>query len=176
MGKLIRSKVFWVASLACVAALMLLPAGAAKAWDGEGEELRGAWNITITQTNCETGQALGPSFQAMNTFAQGGTMLETTASPAFAVGQRSVGNGFWRFDGRRTYLAKSKAFINFTTPATMMPPNPGFEAGYQILSQTIEFPQGDRNHWSSAATTQFYDPNNNLYRSGCAVAAAERFE
>jgi hypothetical protein len=181
MKKIINSKLAIVAaallSMTVATAVWLWPSAPnAQAWDGEGDELRGLWDVTTTQTNCDTGQPVAPSFKALITFAAEGTMLETTTNPAFAPGQRSVGEGVWKFDGHRRYFAKSKAFLNFTTPATMTPPNPGFEAGYQILSQNIEFKEGERDRWTSAATTQFFDTAGTVYRSGCATAVAQRFE
>jgi hypothetical protein len=174
-SKAIKMGVLVCAAMAGV--LLWVPAHRAQAWDGDRDELPGTWQVTTTQTDCQTGAPLPvPIFSALLSFHGNGTMTETTAAPAFAAGQRSIGLGVWRFGGERTFAVKSKALIEFTTPPTTTPPNPGFEAGSQILSQTITFSDHDRDHFSSAATTQFYDASGTEYRSGCATAVAERFE
>jgi hypothetical protein len=165
------------AVLLVLGASLILPFGRnTKAWSNDAE-LRGVWITTVTQTNCQTGDALpAPPFTALLTFAEGGTMAESTTNPAFAAGQRGPGAGLWKFEGHRTYSAKDEAFLFFTTPATTTPPNPGFEAGSQVLAQTIEFKDDDSDHWTSSATTQFFDTTGKVYRSGCATAVAQRFE
>jgi hypothetical protein len=63
--------------------------------------------------------------------------------------------GIWSHDGRHTYLAKSIAFIHFSTPGT--PPTvPPFKLGTQTIAQTIEF-QDDPDAFNSDATIEFAD-------------------
>ena len=104
-----------------LAAVLTLSAGwSATAWSRPGDfELVGTWRVTVTQADCSTGKTLS-TFQSLLTFADGGTMAEDTTNLAFAPGQRSAGQGIWQYTGRRSYTAKSIAFINFDTLA----PNP----------------------------------------------------
>src|ERR1017187_9170532 len=52
--------------------------------------LEGTWRVTVTQKVCATGAQIGLPFHSLLTFARGGTLTGTTASPAFLPGQRSV--------------------------------------------------------------------------------------
>jgi len=44
----------------------------------------------------------------MLTFATGGTLAETTSSLSFQPNQRSPGQGYWEYTGRRTFLARKR--------------------------------------------------------------------
>ena len=101
-------------------------------------------------------------------------MTESTTNPAFAIGQRGPGHGIWSNEGRNTYSSKDVAFLFFTTPPAP-PVNPGFQAGTQTLTQTIEFKNGP-DEFTSDATTVFADAAGTIYRSGCASAVAQRLE
>lgn len=141
-----------------------------------GHALIGTWNVTVQQYACGSSTTLGKPFVSILTFNDGGTMVEATTNSAFAAGQRGDGQGTWGFEGRRQFSAKSIAFINFTTPAnpSSVPPNPGFTAGTQTISQGIVLQ--DANSWNSDATIQFADTTGTIYRQGCAHATAIRFE
>jgi len=159
-------------SVAVAAALVLSLAWGAAAWSPRHEqELVGTWSVSVTLTNC-AGTPVGPPFPSLLTFADGETMIEDATNPAFAAGQRGTGHGVWEYEGHHTYSAKSVAFINFTTTP---PPPPGFTAGTQTITQTIEFNNGP-DQWTSDATIGFADSHGTVYRNGCAVASAQRFE
>ena len=76
--------------------------------DGKSRRLEGTWEVQVTLQNCQTGAALRTS-PAFLTFAQGGTLVETTT--VFSSAQRSPGHGFLEHTGGRTFKAVSKAFI-----------------------------------------------------------------
>jgi len=100
-------------------------------------------------------------------------MIEDTTNPSFAVGQRGTGHGVWEYQGRHRYFVKSIAFINFTT---LPPPPPGFTAGTQTITQTIEF-NDDPDQWTTNdAKVQFADTTGTVYRQACVTATAQRFE
>jgi len=111
--------------------------------------LEGTWRIQLTQRNCTTGTP-GPTFPALITFARGGTMTETTASPAFLPGQRSPGHGVWRKSDADAYLTHDEAFILFSGGP--------FAAGMQIITHAITVSK-DGNSFQSVASSQFYDIN-----------------
>jgi len=154
-----------------------IPAAKASESGGDawrGDELHGVWNVTVNLTNCQTGATMGPPFSSLLTFASGGTMAEATANPAFGVGQRGDGQGFWFRTGRRSYQAKSVALIAYTTPANL-PASPGFNAGSQTITQEITF-NDDADTLDAKASIQFADTTGTVYRSGCATARGERFK
>lgn len=101
-------------------------------------------------------------------------MVGSTTNPGFAVAQRGPDQGIWNRTARRTFSAKSVAFLYFTTPPNP-PLNPGFQAGTQELTQAIELDEA-LDEFKSDATTEFFDVNGNSYRQGCASAVAQRFE
>jgi hypothetical protein len=161
-----------ILSIAVVLALVLSIGWRAAAWTPYSEhELVGTWLVTVQLNNC-SGTTLGSPFASLLTFADGQTMIEDTTNPSFAVGQRGTGHGIWEFQGHHSYLVKSTAFINFTTTP---PPPPGFTAGTQTITQTIEFNNG-LDQWTADAQIAFADSTGAIYRQACATATAKRFE
>lgn len=141
---------------------------------GSGRALIGTWRVHVQLYNCQTDANVGGPFAALLTFNEGGTMTESTTNPGFAIGQRGPGQGIWSQEGRNVYSSKDVAFLFFTTPPAP-PANPGFLAGTQTLTQTIEFKNGP-DEFSSDATTEFADSTGNVYRSACASAVGQRLE
>ena len=140
------------------------------------QTLNGAWEVLVGLVDCRSGAAMGPAFPSLLAFADGGTFVETTSNPAFAAGQREPGVGVWSRIGRGVYLAKSEAFIQFTTTANL-PTTPGFEAGIQTITQTIVFEDSDSDHWTADAKVLFSDTAGTTYRGPmCAKASAQRLQ
>jgi hypothetical protein len=159
-----------------MAALVLSMGLAASASASEGRSGRGqegTWRMEVTTRDCSTGAPL-LSFRASLTFARGGTMTGTTASPAFRPGQRTPDHGVWRRTGRNLYEAASEAFILFDSPAT--PPVPPVTRGWQWIGQEITIDPHDPDVLQSDARTEFYDMAGNELSSGCATAVGRRFE
>jgi hypothetical protein len=168
-SRLIKKVIF---SIGVVFALVPSIGWRASAWTPHNEhELVGTWLVTVQLNNC-SGIALGSPFASLLTFADGETFIEDTTNPSFAVGQRGTGHGIWEFQGHHSYLAKSIAFINFTTTP---PPPPGFTAGTQTITQTIEFNNGP-DQWAADAQIAFANTAGAVYRQACATATAKRFE
>ncbi|GAC1440213.1 MAG: hypothetical protein NVS1B11_37270 [Terriglobales bacterium] len=146
----------------------------AKKQSASATGLVGTWRVTVQLYDCATEALIGPPFASLLTFNEGGTMAGSTTNRGFAIAQRGPDQGIWSRTARGTYSAKSVAFLYFTTPPS--PPfNPGFLAGTQELTQSIELDQAS-NEFKSEATTEFFDVNGNSYRTGCASAVAQRFE
>ena len=141
------------------AAIRAMPASP----DSKARRLEGTWQVQVTLQNCQTGAALRTS-PAFLTFAQGGTLVETTT--IFSSAQRSPGHGFWEHTGGKTFKAVSKAFL-FNPDGTW--------SGTQTLTQAIEFGD-DPDVFNSNATTEIVAPNGNVILSGCATAVARRME
>ena len=149
-------------------------ASAQDSHDSSGRTLEGTWWVHVTTLSDCVSRTPLLSFSALLTFAGGGTMTGTTTNPGFAVGQRSPDHGTWRrARGARTFTASSVALVLFTT-APNFPVTPGFQAGSQRLDQTITL--SDSDHFTSDATTSFFDGAGQKYRQGCATALGERFE
>jgi len=146
----------------------VLPANAKAEQDKPESKLVGTWRVQVTTFNCVSG-VKAPSFNSMLSFASGGTLTETTASPAFQPGQRSVGLGFWNDSNKNTFQAVSEAYILFATPAN--PPAPGLVRGTQRITQTI---QVNDDQLTSNATIQFFDESGKELVKGCASATGER--
>jgi len=134
--------------------------------------LVGTWIVQVTLRDCATNAPRG-SFTSLVTFHRGGTLSESTASPAYAIGQRPPGHGTWTQQGPHTYLQRMIALILFDTPPSL-PVSPGFFAGWQEVTHTIELV--DSSHITSAGTNEFYKSDGTLYRSGCSTAVGQRFE
>lgn len=131
--------------------------------ESKARRLEGTWQVQVTLQNCQTGAVLRTA-PAILTFAQGGTLVETTT--VFSSSQRGPGHGFWEHTGGKTFKAVSKAF--FFNPD-------GTWAGTQTLTQHIEFGD-DPDVFNSTATTEIVAPNGAVILSGCATAVAHRME
>ena len=140
--------------------------------DSSGLRIEGTWLVQVTLRNCATGAPLG-SVNSIVTFAPGGTLIETPGGVSFAPGQRSDGQGFWRHAAGHTYTQRFAALIRFDTPPNP-PTSPGFLAGWQTLSHTVELLDPD--NMRSTGTNEFFDASGNSYRSGCSTAAGRRFK
>jgi hypothetical protein len=163
------------AVLMAAAALVLsvgLPVTAADN-DRSDSGLEGTWRVEVTTRNCTNGAPL-LTFRAYLTFARGGTMTGTTASPAFKAGQRTSDHGVWRRTAGQLYETASEAFILFDSPAS--PPAPALTRGWQWIGQQIAIDAHDPDVLHSDATTEFYDMAGNELSSGCATAVGHRFE
>ena len=74
----------------------------------QGGKLEGTWRVQVTIRDCASGAALR-TFPAFLTFAQGGTLTETTTG--FPPALRTPGHGVWEHLGGHTYRAVSEAFL-----------------------------------------------------------------
>ena len=134
--------------------------------------IEGTWLVRVTLRNCSTGAALA-SFNSIVTFERGGTLSETPGGVTFAPGQRSDGQGSWRRTGGHTYVQRFVALIRFDTPPNP-PASPGFLAGWQTVTHTVELQDSD--NLTSSGTNEFFDAGGNSYRTGCSTATGRRFE
>jgi len=146
------------------------------------DRLVGAWAVRVTLRDCATNLPLGVPFQSLGSFHEGGTLTDSTASTGFAPGQRTDGHGNWTYEGRSTFRQKIVALIAFPTSAINPPGAPGFDpskptvpgfnAGWQTITHTIEL--SDDNHFTSSGENAFYDVGGTLYRTGCSTSTAQR--
>jgi len=152
--------------LAVLAGLVLSVASAgAQSSVPTGKALEGTWQVVVTQRDCTTGDPLGQPFQSLLTFANGGTMTETTDNPLFYPAERSPGHGVWSFRGGARYIAATTAFITLN----------GALAKTQKITQSIVMGDDQNTFTTVKARVQFFDPMGNLLVSGCATATGVRF-
>jgi hypothetical protein len=128
-----------------------------------GGKPEGTWRMQVTIRDCASGAALR-TFPAFLTFAQGGTLTETTTG--FPPALRTPGHGVWEHLGSQTYRAVSEAFL--FNPA-------GAWTGRQRLTQIVEI-STDGEEMNSNATNEIFDTNGTLIVNGCATAVGTYFE
>jgi hypothetical protein len=157
------------------------PAHAQSSASGSENGLVGTWTVHVTLRDCTTHAALS-TFPSLVTFHRGGTLTDAPGGTAYAVGQRSPGQGTWTHAGGHTYEQRIIALILFGTPPNLpgtpgfnpnLPVSPGFFAGWSTVTHTIE--QTDDDHLESSGTNAFYKSDGTLYRTGCSTATGERF-
>jgi hypothetical protein len=129
----------------------------------ESQGLQGTWRVQVTIRDCSSGTALR-NFPAFLTFAQGGTLTETTTG--FPPALRTPGHGLWSHLTGHSYSAVSEAFL--FNPA-------GVWTGRQRLAQMIEL-SDQPDEINSTAINEIFDTNGNLIVTGCATAVGSRME
>jgi hypothetical protein len=124
-------------------------------------KLVGTWRVQVTIRNCQTGAEI-VTFPSLVTFAQGGTVVETTtgANPAL----RGDGHGIWQNVDGQVYDAVFEAFL-FNTA--------GAWAGRQKVTQTITI-GADTDQFTAIAAVEFFDTNGNPTTTGCSTAVGQR--
>jgi hypothetical protein len=135
------------------------------------EGLVGTWHVQVTPHVCAATTPLGKPFDSLLTFGPGGTLVETTANPAFLPGQRTSGHGFWERIGHDAFRAVSESFILFDTPVGRMP---SFTTGRQRIEQGIELTA--KNRFTSEAAVYFQDKDGNKTGELCATAVGTMLE
>lgn len=165
------------------ALLAVSGSGAAGQSSSAREGLVGTWVVEVTLRNCETNAPLHTD-NALISFHRGGTISESARGAAFAPGQRGPGHGLWVYQGADTYSLKLIAPVTFETQPNLpgtptfdptRPVSPGFFAGWQTVTHTMELRANGNELVSSGANT-FYRFDGTPYRTGCSTAAARRFE
>jgi hypothetical protein len=160
-------KAFWTLSVVAMMLSVMGQSVIAQDPRSAASPLIGTWQFKVTLLNCQTGEPLGPPpFSSLLTFARGGTLAEDTTNPSFAIGQRSPGQGVWEKTSHDVFYARIVAFLKFSTP--------GFEAGQQIIEQTMTY-DDQSDQLSAVSAVKYTDTNGAVYRQGCARVTATRF-
>jgi hypothetical protein len=129
----------------------------------EARKLEGTWYTDVTVRDCQTGITLR-TFPALNTFAEGGTLIDTTTAVSPAL--RSPGHGTWEKVDRHSYTTVSVAFLFSPT---------GVWTGTQRITQAIEVGPGGEDA-TSDASSQIFNPGGNLTAMQCSAAVLRRLE
>lgn len=140
-------------------------ASAATATSTSQRTVVGAWRTVVTPRNCQTGAQIGPAFQGMSMFNLGGTMSEFGAGSSPAT--RSQSQGVWQRErGWRDY---SFSFMFYRFDAA------GAFIGSQEVSATLELEAGG-DTYTSLASVDIIDVNNNVVAHICATSIGTRYE
>ena len=73
-------------------------------------QLEGTWLVQVTRRDCSTGTAV-ESFQAMNSYMSGGSLVEFGTTPAVTPSMRTPGLGNWKRTGPRRFQATFSLFF-----------------------------------------------------------------
>jgi hypothetical protein len=127
------------------------------------KHLVGTWFTQVTIRDCHTGTPIR-EFPALNTFARGGTLIDTTAAIGPAL--RSPGHGVWEKTSGHKFRAYSLAFL--FNPANV-------STGTQSITQAIQI--GDNpDEFTSTASSQIFDTGGNVLNTLCSSTVARRIE
>ncbi len=77
--------------------------------DAEGNKIMGTWNIVGTIVSCADGSPLPVQLRGLNSFSQGGVMMEIPSG--LPPASRTPGLGVWQHVGGRNYVGTFKAFM-----------------------------------------------------------------
>src|SRR4030095_12797105 len=125
--------------------------------------LVGVWITEVTRRNCDTGQLIGNTGLIQNTFAEGGTLLETIGPSLI----RSPGNGIWKREHGYNEYSFATRFMRYDAAGGF------FGVGVVRAAITLD-DTGD--NYTSTATSDALDVNGNVIGSGCATSVATRFK
>ena len=157
-------KAIGAASLAIIVSAVFAQGRVSAQAHGANEKgLVGSWNLTVTLRDCETGTPLF-SFQAMNTYNQGGTMQQ--AAVPGPDGPALPGHGVWSHQTGRNY---SGAFQFFG-----LNPDGAYAVRVVVRSAISLGPGGDT--YTSTDVADVFDTNGNLLFRSCSTTTATRFE
>lgn len=131
--------------------------------NSQAGRLEGTWRVKVTIRVCQTGAEIF-TFPALVTFAQGGTMTETSADSSPAV--RGPGHGVWQHTGGRTYRALFEAF---TYDAA------GRWTGTQRITSPTRLGH-DSDNFNATASLEIFDTDGTLIFMGCSTAVGRRME
>ena len=129
----------------------------------QGGRLEGTWDVQVSIRNCQTGVEIR-NFASLTTFVFGGITIDTTSGTPQA--QRTPGSGIWSHAGGNTYRFSFKAF-NFD-------PAGKFTGWTKIAHEATLDSNGSQ--YTSAGTSEVYDPNGALMFTGCSTTTATRFQ
>ncbi|HSB07973.1 MAG TPA: hypothetical protein VLM38_00565, partial [Blastocatellia bacterium] len=124
--------------------------------------LVGVWLTQVTRRNCDTGEPIAATGNSQNTFAKGGTLLETIGPSII----RSPGNGIWKREHGWNEYSYALRFMRYDAAGSFI--------GSGVVRAAITLDEtGD--HYTSTATNDVLDVNGNVISSGCATSVSTRF-
>jgi hypothetical protein len=150
----------------CGLALAATASAQVEDWDFGARKLEGSWKTTVTQRNCATGAAMGPAFEGLLTFSRGGTLLESTAAPAFFPSVRGPGHGVWSHG--RSHRTFNLVFVAQIT-------SNGVLTRTQTVRQTLVVGD-DSDTFTASGPVNFVFADGSPAINGCSTAIGKRIE
>ena len=130
--------------------------------EGHEPSIVGVWVTHVTRRNCETGEPIAAPGNSQNTFAKGGTLLETIGPSSI----RSPGNGIWKREAGLNEYSIALRFMRYDAAGSFV--------GSGVVRAAITLDEtGD--HYTSTATNDVLDAAGNVISSGCATSVSTRF-
>ena len=128
-----------------------------------GWAIVGTWSVQVALANCDTGQELGPTFPALNTFLAEGSML---SDPAASPTMLRTGHGVWAHAGGR----------QFTNTVVLFRFNPdGSYAGTQTVRREIAVSR-DADAFTARDTVTIADSGGTVVDTRCGIGRGRRLQ
>jgi len=151
-----------------VAAIALGTSASAISHDDEGRDggIQGVWRMTRMGVNCQTGLQAGPSFEALMTFHEDGTLSGYAVPPGSTPASGSPEYGLWKAErGRGSY---SFTDLSFNYDAA------GAFAGSIEITARVQLEDGGKS-LTQKSKIEFFDAGGLLLFSACGKATGTRF-
>ncbi|HZE43465.1 MAG TPA: hypothetical protein VE058_06770 [Steroidobacteraceae bacterium] len=149
-----------------VAAIALGASASAIADDEDAGHLHGIWRMTRTPINCQSGQQVAPSFQAIMTFHEDGTLTGYAVPPASSPALQSPEFGLWnRERGRGNY--------SFTDLSFTYDQGGAFAGSIELTAEVQLGADGDT--LTHETRIDIFDGNGAFLLSHCGRATGTRF-
>ncbi len=149
-----------------VATIALGSSASSIADDEDAGHLHGVWRITRTPINCQSGQQVAPSFQAIMTFNEDGTLTGYAVPPASSPALQSPEFGLWKRErGHGNY---SFSDLSYTYDAG------GAFAGSTELTAKLQL-GADGDSLTHETRIDIFDGNGAFLLSHCGRASGTRF-
>ena len=151
------------------AAIALGASASASSHDDEGREgrIQGVWRMDRMGVNCQTGLQAGPSFEAIMTFHDDGTLSGYAVPPGSTPASGSPEYGLWKAE--RSHGNYSFTDLSFNYDAA------GAFAGSIEITATVQLEDGGKS-LTQKTKIKFFDAGGLLLFSACGKATGTRFK
>jgi hypothetical protein len=134
--------------------------------DDNDRSIVGVWRTVVTARNCQTGDPL-VTLKGLFTFNKGGTMSEWTIGPGQSPAVRGPGHGVWQ---------RGRGWQNYSIGFTFYLYDPsGVLIGSQRVKAALHV-EANGDVFTTKATNQTLDTNDNVIANGCGSSVGTRFE
>jgi len=149
-----------------IAAIALGSSASAIADDEDGGHLHGVWRVTRTPINCQNGQQVAPSFQAIMIFNEDGTLTGYAVPPASSPALQSPEFGLWNRERGNGNYSFTDLSYNYDQG--------GAFAGSTELTATLQLGAGG-DTLTHQTKIDIFDGNGAFLVSHCGRATGTRF-
>jgi len=149
-----------------VAAVVLVSSAGAIAEEEDWGRLHGVWQMTRTPINCQSGQQVGPSFQAIMTFHEDGTLTGYAVPPGSSPALGSPEFGLWKRE-------RGSGNYSFTDLSYSYDQGGAFAGRIELTAKVQLGFGGTLTHQTKI---EFFDGNGAFLFSACGKASGTRFK